>query len=325
MQSRQMPTWISKAAWVVILASMIPLAAIFAGREMPSTRPRPSIIPDMDNQQKFKAQQANLIFADKRADRQPVYGTVARGELNADQHFYEGIVDGAFASALPGAIAVNEDSLQRGRERYDIYCAPCHGFSGYGNGMVAVRADELAIQFPGDMAWTPPKSMHDPAVIARPDGYLFNVITHGVRSMGAYGSQIAPEDRWKIVLYIRALQKSQNANVGDLPADVAQRLEADKPAPAAESAKAPADGAAAALGVDQLTELEGQLTKLNQERYAPDANLSPEQQAAMDQQISALQAQIDALKKGGETPAAAESPAADAPAASDTHNSEAGK
>ncbi len=324
MQTRRMPNWISKAVWIIVLASWIPLAAIFAGREMPSSTPRPSIIPDMDNQQKFKAQQANMMFADKRADRPPVAGTVARGELHSDQHFYEGIVNGAFATSLPSAIVVNEDSLNRGHQRYDIYCAPCHGYSGYGNGMVAVRADELAVEVPGDMAWTPPKSMHDPAVMARPDGYLFNVITHGVRSMGGYGPQIAPEDRWKIVLYIRALQKSQNASIADLPSDVATRLEASKPAPKVEAP--PAANAAAALGVDELTQLSEQLTKLRQERFAPDAKLTPEQSAAMDKQIAELQAKVDELsKKDGSAAPAADTASAPADSAADTHTSEAGK
>lgn len=325
MQSRQMPNWIGKVVWVIVIASWIPLAVIYAGREMPNSTPRVSIIPDMDSQQKFKAQQANMLFADTRADRQPVFGTVARGELNLDTHFYEGKINGKFAASIPGAIPIDQTSLARGHERYDIYCAPCHGFSGYGNGMIAVRADELAVSDPGNMAWTPPKSLHDPVLLTRPDGYLFNVITHGVRSMGPYASQISVEDRWKIVLYMRTLQKSQNGSLSELPADVASRLESSKPAPAA--VVDPAAAAAAALAPDQLTQLSSQLAKLQQERFAPDAKLSAEQQAAMDQLIADLQTQIDALKNAG-SPAAAgteQRGAAPPPAAGDAHSSEAGK
>jgi mono/diheme cytochrome c family protein len=210
-----MPHWITQAVVILVAASWIPLAGLWVTREMPKKDPRPSLIPDMDSQEKYKSQQANMMFNDKRADRQTPFGTVARGELRSDRHFYEGIVSGAWAASLPSSIAVNEVTLQRGKERYDIYCAPCHGFSGHGDGMVAVRAQEL-MDAGADMSWTPPKSMHDPVVRTREDGYFFGVITNGVRNMPAYGPQIKEADRWAIVLYIRALQKTQAASISDV-------------------------------------------------------------------------------------------------------------
>jgi mono/diheme cytochrome c family protein len=246
----KMPGWITNAVVVLVAASWIPLAAAYLEREKPNASPRVSIIPDMDSQQKFKAQQANLMFNDKRADRQAVPGTVARGELRADRHYYEGIVNGQWAPGLPSSVAVSEVTLNRGRDRYNIYCAPCHGYSGHGDGMVAVRATELA-ESGADMAWTPPKSMHDPVVRQRPDGYFFGVITNGVRNMPPYGPQIDEADRWAIVLYVRALQKTQAAGLGDVAAGERSKLEMSRDeAIQKQQSEAAASGAATAPPAD---------------------------------------------------------------------------
>ena len=105
---------------------------------------------------------------------------------------------------------------------YKTHCAVCHGTAGFGDGMVAKRADELAQL--GKANWTPPTSLHEDVVRLRPDGHLFNTITNGIRNMPAYGSQIAVEDRWAIVAYVRALQRSQNARVEDVPEDLRPTL-----------------------------------------------------------------------------------------------------
>jgi mono/diheme cytochrome c family protein len=115
-----------------------------------------------------------------------------------------------WVSEIP--IAINDQVMQRGRVEFNIYCAPCHGRSGDGNGLVHRRAMEL--QQP---TWRPPTSIHMDAVRDQPVGQLFHSITNGVRKMPAYGSQISAEDRWAIVLYIRALQRSQNASPDDVP------------------------------------------------------------------------------------------------------------
>jgi mono/diheme cytochrome c family protein len=115
-----------------------------------------------------------------------------------------------------------EALVARGQERFDVYCAVCHGTSGYGNGPVSARA--LQLMELGNAQWTPPSSLHDDLVRGRPDGHIFNTITNGIRNMPAYGSQIPAADRWAIVGYVRALQRSQRATTGDVPADERDRL-----------------------------------------------------------------------------------------------------
>lgn len=113
--------------------------------------------------------------------------------------------------------------MLRGQQRYNIYCATCHGLSGEGNGLIALRAQQLE-----QPTWVPPTSLHTEYVRQQPVGKLFHVITHGVRKMPAYGSQIPPEDRWAIVLYVRALQRSRAASLQDVPEDVRPNLETTK-------------------------------------------------------------------------------------------------
>ena len=201
---------------IFFLLSLLPFALIARARAQRSDRPRVHLILDMDNQPKFKPQRANSLFADGRAMRPKVAGTVARGELELDDHLYRGIENGQWAETFP--LRVDERLLRRGRERFDIFCAPCHGISGYGDGMVSRRADELQ-----EGKWVPPTSLHTDAVRQRPPGHLYNTIVNGIRNMPAYGHQIGLEDRWAIVAYVRALQRSQNARPEDVPEE-ARRL-----------------------------------------------------------------------------------------------------
>jgi mono/diheme cytochrome c family protein len=127
--------------------------------------------------------------------------------LAADKTFYE--------RTIPAEVKVTADLIHRGQERFTIYCAPCHGQSGYGDGMVDQRA--TAIQSAGgDATWTHPQNLHEAKILARPDGSIFNTITNGARTMPAYDKQITVLDRWAIVAYVRALQRSQQAQPGDL-------------------------------------------------------------------------------------------------------------
>ncbi len=113
---------------------------------------------------------------------------------------------------IPADLKITQEFLQRGQERYTIYCLPCHGESGYGDGMVHRRAADLQAAGSSEASgWTAPKTYHDTEIRNRPDGHLYNTITHGIRSMAAYDKQISVNDRWAIVAYIRALQRSQNA------------------------------------------------------------------------------------------------------------------
>ncbi len=189
--------------------SLIPLANVGLARARRSDAPRPSFIPDMDKQQKFKVQEESELFADGMAMRLPVPGSVARGELRDDDRFYRGKIGGEWVRDFP--IPVTFELMKRGRERFEIYCAPCHGIDGSGVGMTAKRAEELE-----QAKWVPPANLHDGAVRAREVGHLFNTISNGIRSMPPYGRQIPTLDRWAIVAYIRALQRSQRAALDDV-------------------------------------------------------------------------------------------------------------
>jgi mono/diheme cytochrome c family protein len=205
-----MPKWVIPVVVTSTAAALLPIVLIANARATFSSAPRVELINNMDNQPRFKAQQANRMFADGRAMRPIVAGTVARGELNADEHFHTGIEHGQWATRLP--MPLTADVMSRGRQRFNIYCAPCHGLSGAGDGLVARRADQLE-----QGTWTPPASLHTDLVRSRPDGYLFNAITNGIRTMPAYGSQIPASDRWAIVAYLRALQRSRHATIEDVP------------------------------------------------------------------------------------------------------------
>jgi mono/diheme cytochrome c family protein len=124
-------------------------------------------------------------------------------------------------NALPPQIELDEQFMLRGQERFNVYCAACHGFDGGGDGIVAKRAREKPHIATG---WAPPSSLHDPAIRGLPLGHVFNTITNGIRTMPAHGDQIQPRDRWAIVAYIRALQRSQHATLEDVPTDQRAKL-----------------------------------------------------------------------------------------------------
>jgi mono/diheme cytochrome c family protein len=125
-------------------------------------------------------------------------------EINADNFFY--------VRRIPAAFAVSPDFIKRGQERFVIYCAPCHGESGYGDGPVGGHVTALQKKSADSVnGWVAPQNLHEDKILRRPDGHLFNTITEGIRNMPAYDKQISIEDRWAIIAYIRALQLSQNA------------------------------------------------------------------------------------------------------------------
>jgi mono/diheme cytochrome c family protein len=218
-----MPKAIIYVGLVLVILAMIPPAIIARTRAVPSEKRRIHLIQDMDNQSKFRAQQVNPIFADNRAMRPPVHGTVARGELNLDAHYVHGVINQQqgqpqWATAFPSQIKVDMDFMKRGQERFNIYCLPCHGESGDGDGMVHKRAMELVLSGTNGTTWVQPKSLHEQAIAEQPVGQIFNTITNGIRTMPSYESQIPLDDRWAIVAYVEALQRSQNAKTQDIPA-----------------------------------------------------------------------------------------------------------
>ncbi|MEZ4728556.1 MAG: cytochrome c [Caldilineaceae bacterium] len=158
----------------------------------------------MVEQAKYEVFEPSTFFEDGRSARDLVPNTVARGRARLDTHLYEGTVNDAPATIYP--FPITQAVLARGQERYDIFCSPCHGYDGYGDGIVVQRG------------LSPPPSFHEERLRQVPPGYIFAVITNGIGVMYSYDYRVAPEDRWAIIAYIQALQLSQNATVEDVPA-----------------------------------------------------------------------------------------------------------
>ena len=207
-----MPRPLISIALILAALTLVPLACVVKNWHDPAkSTTRIQIVPDMDSQPSFKAQSVNPFFPDGRAARRWPEGTVPRGLLREDTRLHQGREpDSSFTTTFP--LPVTEALLTRGRQRYDIFCATCHGLGGTGAGMVHRRAESLE-----QGTWTPPTDLATETVIGRPHGYLYNVIRNGIRNMPAYGHQIPPEDRWAIVAYVRALQRARNATVDDVP------------------------------------------------------------------------------------------------------------
>jgi hypothetical protein len=165
---------------------------------------------DMFDQPRTRPLRRSEFFTDGRSARPPVPGTVARGELRDDPHLYTGRVNGVLVTTFP--FPVDRAVLERGRERYNIFCAPCHDRVGNGNGMVVRRG------------FRAPPSFHIERLRAAPVGHYFDVVTNGFGAMPDYAAQIPAHDRWAVIAYIRALQLSQRAAPGDVPPDVLPQL-----------------------------------------------------------------------------------------------------
>jgi mono/diheme cytochrome c family protein len=179
---------------------------------------------DMHDAPRYEAYEANSFYADGRASRETPTGTVARGWERADDLFYTGRDSAGEPSELI-PMPVTAQDMQRGRDRYNVYCTPCHGILGDGQGMVVQRGLKRAATY------------HDERLRGVKVGYLYDVVTNGFGAMQGYAEQIPARDRWLIVAYVRALQLSQHAQVAEVPSD--KRAELDRPA-TAPAAAAPA-------------------------------------------------------------------------------------
>jgi len=188
-----------KAGWLLLAAVLF-----FAGCRQ-----------DMYNQPRTKPYAPSPFFDDGRSARPPVPGTIARGQLNDDPHLYTGRVNGQLVTTFP--FPVDRAVLERGRNRYNIYCAPCHDRVGNGNGLVVLRG------------YRQPPSMHIDRLRQAPVGHFFDVMTNGLGAMPDYAAQIEAHDRWAVVAYIRALQLSQRATTAEVPPEVMRKLEQPKP------------------------------------------------------------------------------------------------
>ena len=196
-------------AFVVVL-----LISVMGFRGMPSTRPPIEVFPDMDHQAKYKPQAESKFFADGRADRPIPAGTVPHGRtvaadpgfLRADDFLYAGKKpDGSFARGFP--VDVTETMVRRGRNRYMIYCYPCHGALGDGNGITKSYG----------MIVTP--TYHDDRLRTMAEGEIYNTITNGKNTMFSYADKLSPEDRWAVIAYVRALQRAHHGTIDDVPVE----------------------------------------------------------------------------------------------------------
>jgi len=152
------------------------------------------------------------FFADERSALLPVEDTVPYGMARTDEALYTGQVDGGYVEVYP--FPITKEGLEYGRQRYDIYCAPCHGFTGEGDGMVVQRG------------FRQPPSFHQDRLREAPPGYFYYAITNGFGTMPSYANRIPVRDRWLIIAYIKALQLSQYAPVSELPQEDVAKLEA---------------------------------------------------------------------------------------------------
>jgi mono/diheme cytochrome c family protein len=167
---------------------------------------------DMHVQPRYNPYDPADFFGDGQSARLPVAGTVPRGDLIAgpQELLYTGKINGALADVFP--FPVTPPVLERGRERFEIYCTPCHGLSGDGDGMIVQRG------------FKPPPSLHLDRLRTSSVGRLFDVITNGMGAMYPYGYRVPPRDRWAIVAYIRALELSRQASINDVPEPERQKL-----------------------------------------------------------------------------------------------------
>jgi len=169
---------------------------------------------DMHDAPSYDPLQESTFFSNGAASRTLVANTVARGQLREDEHFYTGKVNGEPAAEFP--MPITPEIMARGQERFNVFCSPCHGRTGAGNGMIVQRG------------FRQPPSYHEERLRNAPVGYFFDVMTNGFGAMQDYSAQVPPADRWAIAAYIRALQLSQHATVADVPAD--RRGDLDRPA-----------------------------------------------------------------------------------------------
>jgi len=190
-----------------LLLSIAAVAAtlVATGCAGPSRQPPIYVFPDMRFQGRYDPQTNRPFFSDKRADRQPVPGTVARGLLKEDDSFYTGVSNNQYIGKNP--LKIDDELMTYGQRRFNTYCSPCHDRTGQGRGIVGQRA-----------IWIPTNLTED-RVKQFNDGEIFSIITNGRRSMPAYRFQIVERDRWAIIAYVRALQRATMATPDEVPAD----------------------------------------------------------------------------------------------------------
>jgi len=197
-------------AYFVLAFLCVLLVSLYGVRGTTFTKPPIMVFPDtffpeMNHQAKYKPQAESAFFSDGRTDRPLPPGVVSRNPLRADDHLYRGKdATGQWARGFPAAITVDARLMARGRERFTIYCQPCHGALGDGKGIVS------------QYNWGAPANFHSDLFRNMSEGEIFNTVTNGKNTMFAYGDKLVPEDRWAVIAYLRALQRAQNSRVEDV-------------------------------------------------------------------------------------------------------------
>lgn len=198
-----------RQVYLITLFVVVLVVSLLGFRGQIFTKPPIDIFPEwafpsMEHQPKPRPQGASTFFADGRADRVPPAHTVARGMLRLDDHKYAGKSGDAFAKGFPTGVTVDAKLLARGRDRYDIYCAVCHGANGDGNGITKRYG----------MGATP--TYHDDRLRTMAEGEIYSTITNGKNTMLPYADKLSPDDRWAVVAYVRALQRAQQGTAADV-------------------------------------------------------------------------------------------------------------
>jgi mono/diheme cytochrome c family protein len=206
------PIWLVLGVVIAAVVVLMP-AAILMHLRKPTGLPRIQPVQDMAQQPRLGPAAATALFADGRAMRRPVDGTVARGRLEDDDHYYRGYTTASgdpgagggihFFEGFPDRVQLSESLLRRGREMYGVYCISCHGATGAGEGPVNLWAIENQGQ-----NWVAATPLLSDDLRRRPDGYLYNTIRNGTRNMPSFAGQIDTVDRWAIVAYLRTLQEA---------------------------------------------------------------------------------------------------------------------
>lgn len=224
------------------LLLVIAVVTIFGTRGMRNARTPIEIFPDMDHQPYVKAQVPSDFFADGRAARMPVEGTINRSQPMAADYYGTGKIGDRWGTGIP--IEITMKDMMRGQERFNINCAVCHGKAGHGDGIVKEYGLATIV------------TLQDERIRTMADGEIFNTITHGKNTMGAYGANVSVDDRWRIIAYLRALQMSQGTELAKLPKPLQARYASlEKPdAPAAEAPAEDAQPAAEAPAADAPAE-----------------------------------------------------------------------
>ncbi len=194
----------------ILFLTLLFLTGCFRGAKFEETPIH--LNPNMDNQQKYRSLEESYFFENGSTMRTPIEGTIAVGQYSENESYLSGKnTDGSFLVKNP--IALSAEVLDRGQDRFNIYCTPCHSQVGNGKGIVT-QYDYPVI----------PANLHDERIRLQADGEMYNTILYGLRSMPAYGYQIETQDIWSIVHYVRALQRSQNATFEDLPKDEQEKI-----------------------------------------------------------------------------------------------------